>query len=130
MSGKSILIIEDEKPLADAVKAKLESQSFNVLTARTVEQALSYLGEMPVDGIWLDHYLLGKENGLDFIAKIKQSGSEWENLPVFVVSNTASEKNIQSYMRLGAKKYYVKAEHSLTEIINEIIDYLTNGEKE
>jgi len=126
--NKNILIVEDEKPLADAVRLKLEDAGFSVVTARSVEQALSYLGELAIDAVWLDHYLLGKENGLDFVAKIKQEGSVWESIPIFVVSNTASEQHVQSYLRLGAKQYYVKAEHSLSEIVEEITNYLKSEE--
>ena len=45
-NDKSILVIEDERPLADAIKAKLEQNGFAVTTARTVEQALNYLEEL------------------------------------------------------------------------------------
>ena len=62
-----------------------------------------------------------------FIAKIKTEGSKWNSVRVFVVSNTASDEHVQSYMRLGAKNYYVKAEHSLSDIIKEITSYLTSS---
>lgn len=127
MADKNILIVEDERPLAEAIKAQLEKLGFSVVTARTVDQALLHLEEVRIDAVWLDHYLLGKENGLDFIAKIKTEGSKWNSVPVFVVSNTASDEHVQSYMRLGAKNYYVKAEHSLSDIIKEITSYLTSS---
>jgi len=124
---KTILVIEDERPLVEAIKTKLENNGFAVTTVRTVEQALNYLEDLErVDAIWLDHYLLGKEDGLDFVSKIKQDGAKWKDIPIFVISNTASPKNVQSYIRFGVKKYYVKAEHRLDEIINEIKSFLDN----
>ncbi len=126
---KTMLVIEDERPLVEAIKHKLESNGFAVVTARTVEQALNYLEDLKqVDAIWLDHYLLGKEDGLDFVSKIKQDGAKWKNIPIFVVSNTASPKNVQSYIRFGVKKYYVKAEHRLDGIIDEIKSFLDHPE--
>ncbi|MEI7424776.1 MAG: response regulator, partial [Candidatus Staskawiczbacteria bacterium] len=60
LDKKTILVVEDEKPLMDAVKRKLEISGFYVVTARDVEQALGYLEDLEkVDLVWLDHYLLG-----------------------------------------------------------------------
>ncbi len=124
---KTILVVEDERPLAEAIKAKLEKSGFTVVTSRTVEQALNYLEEIKnIDVIWLDHYLLGKENGLDFVTKLKAHDGHWKNIPIFVVSNTASPDKVQSYIRLGVNKYYTKSDHRLEEIISEIKSFLEN----
>ena len=126
----TILVIEDERPLSEAIKMKLENNGFTVITARTVEQALNYLEDIEnIKAIWLDHYLLGKEDGLDLVSKIKQDGAKWKKLPIFVVSNTATPDKIQSYIRLGISKYYVKAEHRLDGIINEIKLFLDHPEE-
>ncbi len=127
---KTILVIEDERPLLEAIKTKLEKNGFEVTTARTVEQALNYLEDLErVDVIWLDHYLLGKEDGLDFVAKIKSHDGKWKHIPIFVVSNTASADKVQSYIQLGISKYFVKAEHRLDRIISEIKLFLDHPEE-
>jgi len=129
-AGKIILVIEDEKPLVHAVKTKLEKSGFEVASARTAAQALQYLEDGGrADGIWLDHYLLGKENGLDFVTTLKSHGGRWSAIPVFVVSNTASPDKVQSYIRFGVKKYYVKSEHRLDEIIADITRSLENPDE-
>lgn len=85
-----------------------------------MEQAINFLKDIEkVDIIWLDHYLLGKENGLDFVAKIKEDES-WKKIPIFIVSNTASQEKVASYMQLGIEKYYVKANYRLDDIIEDI----------
>lgn len=121
---KTILVVEDEQPLAEAIKKKLQLNSFSVVVARTVEQALQYLEEMKIDVVWLDHYLLGKENGLDLVARMKAEDSKWRAIPVFVVSNTASPEKVQSYIRLGISKYYAKADYRLDKIIEDIKEFL------
>ena len=127
---KTILVIEDEQPLVNAVKTKLEKSGFEVTSARTVAQAVHYLDDGGrADAIWLDHYLLGKENGLDFVTKLKAHNGRWSSIPVFVVSNTASPDKVQSYIRFGVKKYYVKSEHRLDEIIGDITHYLENPDE-
>ncbi len=126
---KSILIIEDERPLLSVVKGKFEINNFDVVTARSVAQALSYLENgVEVDVIWLDHYLFGKENGLDFVTKIKAENSTWKNVPIFVVSNTVTPDKVASYIYLGITKYYTKVDHPLNEIIDEVKKFvITNN---
>lgn len=59
---KTILVIEDERPLSKVIVDKLERAGFEVLTARTVDQGLEYIEEVSsIDVVWLDHYLFGKK---------------------------------------------------------------------
>ena len=123
--GKTILVLEDEQPLLEVIKAKLESCGFSVVTTRAVEQALNYLEDkVAVDAIWLDHYLLGKEDGLDFVTRLKQDGGKWKQIPIFVVSNTGSPDKVRSYLRLGINKYYTKVDYRLDQIIADIKEFL------
>ncbi|MFA6354848.1 MAG: response regulator [Candidatus Paceibacterota bacterium] len=125
-NNKVILVLEDERPLLEAIRLKLEKNGFEVVTARTVEQAKQYTEEIDhIDAIWLDHYLMGKENGLDFIAWCKEEdNAKCKEIPIFVVSNTASSEKVSTYMSLGAKKYFIKSNHRLDEIIKEIMETL------
>ena len=116
----TILLLEDEAPLRAAIKSRLETESFSVVLARTVNQALDYLKKgLPVDGVWLDHYLSGKQNGLDFVTKLRHDRI-WKNLPVFVVSNMASQDTIQAYLNLNVKKRYNKVDYRLDYIVADI----------
>jgi DNA-binding response OmpR family regulator len=117
-----ILVVEDEMPLLRAVQAKLERSDFDVVTARTVEQALEYLDDedVQIDAVWLDHYLLGKQSGIELVAKCKEEGSRSANIPIFLISNTASRDKVQTYLKLGVNNYYVKAQVRLDAIISDI----------
>lgn len=118
---KKILVVEDERPLVEAIKAKLEKNDFTVVTVGGVDQSLESLQKLKkIDAIWLDHYLLGKKNGLDLVTILKAQDGKLAKIPIFVVSNTTSPDKVQSYLKLGVSKYYVKAEHRLDEIIMEI----------
>lgn len=119
---KVILVVEDERPLAEAIKLTLEKNNFDVVTTRTVEQAKDYVDDLvKIDAIWLDHYLIGKETGLDFVSWCKNDKNiKCLNIPIFVVSNTASADKVTTYMSLGINKYFIKSNHKLNEIIEEI----------
>jgi DNA-binding response OmpR family regulator len=120
----NILVVEDEKPLADAIRSKLELNGFSVVQARSAEQALGYLGDLKIGVIWLDHYLFGQEDGLDLVVKIKQDDN-WKDIPIFVVSNTASADKVKSYLALGVSKYFTKSDFRLDQIILDIKNYLS-----
>lgn len=151
LEKKTILVIEDERPLLEVIHAKLEKCGFNVISARSVdqafyadvgkeglgvvtirsiEQALEHLEKLEhIDAIWLDHHLLGDEDGLDFVKKFKANGGRWKKIPVFVVSNAASPATVKSYINSGATKYYVKSDHRLDEIIADIESFLIHPPK-
>lgn len=117
---KTILIIEDDESLAEAIKHEFEVRGFQILLARNVSDALSFLEKgNSVDIVWLDHYLLGRANGLDFVARIKNH-EEWKNIPIFVVSNSSSGESVRSYVGLGVSQYYTKSDYDLAEIISDI----------
>jgi len=150
--AKTILVIEDERPLLEAINAKLEKNGFSVLSSRSVEeafggklvkddlgvvtvhniyQAFMYLETLEqVNAIWLDHHLLGEEDGLYFVKKIKANGGRSKSIPIFVVSNAASPKTVKSYIKAGVSKYYIKSDHRLDEIIEDIKSFLDHPKKE
>jgi CheY-like chemotaxis protein len=146
---KTILVVEDERALLNVVNKKLEKNGFNVITARSVDEvfsagssekdlgglsirtiykALDYLDDLrDIDAIWLDHNLLGKDNGIDLVIKLRANGKHWQKIPIFVISNTENPETIQSYLDLGKSKYYVKSNHRLDEIISDINSFLDDA---
>lgn len=122
---KIVLVIEDEQPLIEIIRRRLERDGFEIITARGFEQAKEYVESLgQVDAVWLDHYLLGRETGLDFLAYLK-SIPQYASIPVFVVSNTGSPDKKRAYLQLGVEKYYVKANHRLDEIVSDLKNVIT-----
>ena len=125
-SHKLVLVIEDEKPLLEPISEILKLNGFKVATARSVEEAESALDQNPNIGvIWLDHYLFGKEDGLDFVTKLKHAEEKYRHIPVFVVSNSTSGDKISAYLKLGIDEYYTKSKYRLDEIIADIKRHLS-----
>lgn len=123
----TILVVEDEKSLANIIKAKFDIKGFSVITAKDVDTALEILANQEsIEAIWLDHYLLGKLDGLNFVSMIKQHDSKWRSIPVFVVSNTVSPDKMQTYIGLGVEKYFIKSNNTLETIIDELLEFIKN----
>ncbi len=122
-----VLIVEDDAALLEAIHHKLELNGFKTLTAQSVEEAMRQLqGAENVSVVWLDHYLLGDEDGVDFVMRLKRV-KRFRSIPIFVVSNTASAQKVEKYLQLGIKKYYVKADHRLDKIVGDIRACLAEG---
>ena len=113
----TIMVVEDETLLLQAITKKLKLSELDVVSCASGQQALDYLGSMDElpDAIWLDYYLKDM-NGLAFMQTIKEN-PKWQNIPVVVVSNSASPEKVHNMLALGAKKYILKAEYRLDEII-------------
>lgn len=122
----TVLIVEDENLLLAAITKKLEVTGITPLSFAGGSEAIDYLNshqELP-DAIWLDYHLKDMD-GLMFMGKLKEN-DVWAHIPVVVVSNSASEEKVHSMLALGAKKYILKAEHRLDDIITVILDLINN----
>lgn len=120
------MVVEDETLLLQAITKKLKISGMDVLSCASGQQAIDYLkslDELP-DAIWLDYYLKDT-NGLAFMQELKQNAS-WTDIPVLVVSNSASPDKVHNMLGLGAKKYILKAEYRLDEIIAMIRDFIAD----
>ncbi len=120
----TIMVVEDENLLLQAITKKLKLSGMDVLSCSSGQQAVDYLknlDELP-DAIWLDYYLKDM-NGLAFMQELKENPA-WSRIPVIVVSNSASPDKVSNMLALGAKKYILKAEHRLDEIIVMIREFI------
>jgi CheY-like chemotaxis protein len=126
----TIMVVEDETLLLQAITKKLENGAITCVSCSGGNQAIDYLKSFPKmpDAIWLDYHLKDM-NGLSFMEVLKEN-EIWSKIPVFVVSNSASPEKVEGMLALGAKKYFLKAEHRLDELISFIKDFITKERDE
>ena len=98
-----ILIIEDEKNIADFVETVLNSRNYRVIKAYTGKEALSAITSHCPDVILLDLGLPDMD-GLDII----KQGREWAETPIVVISARTQEKEKVTALDLGADDYITK----------------------
>lgn len=123
VQNPSIMIVEDEKLLLDAISKKLTISKIKPIPCDSAEAALEKLheGKRP-DAIWLDYHLKGMD-GEAFVSKLLKDKS-FADIPVIVVSNSAPDKKIEGMLKLGVKQYLLKAEHRMDDITNIIKTYI------
>ena len=117
---KKILVVEDSKPLSNAVTIKLKSRGFKVLFASSLEDASKILDKnKKISAVWLDHWLKNNTNGLQVLDYVKNHDNH-KNVPVFLVSACGEEWS-EKYELQGITKRFVKSDHSMAEIADTIV---------
>lgn len=84
MSGEKILIVDDERAIADLLKLHLEEDGYVILTAQSVDKALKELEKGPVDLVMLDIRMPGKD-GFDFLKAVSTHHGR-PRMPVVVMT--------------------------------------------
>lgn len=119
---KTILVVEDEKNLLEAIKRKLEKENVNVLTAETGEEALAMLEKQKPDLVWLDILLPGI-NGLEVLRNIRNNPL-LKDLKAVAVSVSGGNDNIKEARALNVADYIVKSDNTLESIIRRVLSYI------
>ena len=122
---KKILLAEDDKFIAKAMKGKLERSGFEVLHARDGEEALSILKDTIPDIMLLD-LVMPKKGGFEVLAAINLD-EKVKGLPVIILSNLGQDSDIQKGKELGAVDYMVKANFAMKEVLEKIQFHLAKG---
>ncbi|MFA5746946.1 MAG: response regulator [Candidatus Paceibacterota bacterium] len=118
-----ILVIEDEKILAEMYKDKLEKEGFEIILAGDGEEGIKMMKEQRPSLALLD-LLMPNENGLELLKKQKED-PEISSIPVIVFSNFDDGETKRLTLSLGAKSYLIKSNHDPKEIVEEIKKYLS-----
>ncbi len=119
---KRILIIEDEKILMEMYSDKLRQEKLTIFCANDAETGLELAEKEQPDLIILD-ILLPKENGIDFLSKLRKN-PKTKNLTVVAFSNYDNPQTKKQAKKFGAKAYLIKTDYTPKEIVKKIKTYL------
>jgi two-component system, OmpR family, copper resistance phosphate regulon response regulator CusR len=99
-----ILIIEDERKLAEAIGEGLRGNGYEVALAHTGESGINHLYDHPVDLILLD-VMLPRVGGLEVLREIRRNGFK---IPVLILTSKGSVEDRVRGLDSGADDYLVK----------------------
>jgi two-component system nitrogen regulation response regulator NtrX len=100
----TLLVVDDEPQILQAVAGILQDEGFEVLTAPDGETALKVVADGPPDLVLLDIALPGKD-GLEILQELK---ARQPLLPVVMISAFGSVENAVKATRLGAYDFIEK----------------------
>ena len=122
MNPNKIMIVEDEETLALVLKEKFEKNHFSVKVVGDGAKAYSGAKSFKPDVVALD-LMLPNKNGLDILKEIMDDDAT-KRIPIIIISNLMDDTSIKTALKLGAKDYFVKADHSINEIFEKIKSYI------
>lgn len=115
---KKVLIVEDEKILADLLAKKLKEESYDISLAHDGQEAFRKIREEKPDLILLD-IIMPILSGLDFLKKIKKEDVK----KVIVVSVVKDKIRRKKAKEIGVKHYISKPfkKESLLKEVNKVL---------
>jgi len=119
---KKILLIEDEKVLAEMYKDRFIQEGFEVFLAFDSKEGLEMAKKEKPDLIVLD-ILLPKENGITFLTWLRKE-AEISSLTVVAFSNYDDPETKKQALQLGVKEYLIKTNYTPKGIVDKIKNYL------
>jgi len=114
MSDQTVLVVDDEEAIAEAVRARLQSEGFRVLVAGDGPQAIELHREEHPDLVVLDLMLPGMD-GLEVCKEIQRTS--WT--PVLMLTAKAEEADKVAGFAVGADDYLTKP-FSLRELASRV----------
>ena len=123
---KKILVVDDEPSILELIEYNLESNDYQVSTAKDGQEAFDKVNEQTFDLMLLDQ-MLPKMSGIEVLKKMRKSG----NLtPVIFLTAVDSEDNKIEGLVSGADDYVTKP-FSIKELLAriEVVLRRTSGEK-
>ena len=118
-----VLLIEDEKEVAELYRLKLTLDGYEVLTALSGQEGLEKAFKENPELIFLD-IKMPEMDGFEVLKKIRES-AKTKNTPVIILSNFDEQELIEKGLTLGANEYLIKSQFSPEEISNKVKDFVS-----
>jgi DNA-binding response OmpR family regulator len=106
VSMPTILIVEDEKNMAFALKEFFEAHEYKAFNVFNGLDGVRALRTMSIDLIITD-INMPEMNGLEFVSKVRAQPNG-ENMPIIVVSGNTDDQTVMRGLELGANDYVTK----------------------
>ena len=115
---KKILIVEDDKYLANAHRVKLTKSGFETMIAYDGNEAIKTCATFNPDIIILD-LIMPNKDGFTVIEELKND-PVMKTIPIIVTSNLSQQEDINRALNLGAVDYIVKSNIDLNDLLRKI----------
>ncbi len=115
---KTILVVEDETLMVNALKKKLEAEDFNVLVAKDGSEGLNIALEKHPDLVLLD-VILPVMDGMTALKNLR-ADSWGKDVPVIILTNLSRAATIEESKKKGVNTYLVKTDWKLAEVVQKV----------
>ncbi|WP_313351153.1 response regulator, partial [Exiguobacterium sp.] len=120
MTERKILVVDDELPIADILKFKLEKEGYQVAIANDGVEALEKFEEFKPDLMLLD-IMLPLMDGMEVCREVRKTSK----IPIIMLTAKDSEIDTVLGLELGANDYVTKP-FSSRELLARVKVHLRN----
>ena len=115
---KRIVLVEDEKTLANLIEIGLKKEGFEVKTARDGKKGLRLILDEKPDLVLLDLMLPGMK-GFEILERLKEDGI-LPNLAIVIISNSGEQIEIERAVEMGVRDYLIKVNFNPNEVVDKV----------
>lgn len=111
-----IALVEDERPILEMYRMKLEAAGFQVFTAENGIEGLKIIKEHRPDAVLLD-LRMPEIDGYEMLKKLREQG---DNTLVIILTNLSQHEAPHDLRFLKVEKYIVKAHSTPSQVVEEV----------
>ena len=122
---QTILVVEDDKSLRDALVEKLAHEGYRALEAVDGEEGFkSALTHTPA--LILLDILMPKKDGLTMLKELRAASDYGKSVPIIILTNLSadSEKTVSAVLETEPSYYLVKSDWKIQEIVDKVNEHL------
>lgn len=125
ISNNKVLVVDDDRDICNAIKALLDFEGFEVITAANGQEAMEMLDDVEPSLILLD-LNMPVMDGYTFNAKL-QDHNVLRNIPVIIVTATKNHRSIDGIKAVIQKP--LDLDHFLTVVMEHCIPEITKAKE-
>ncbi|MEK7459483.1 MAG: response regulator [Patescibacteria group bacterium] len=122
---KKILIVDDDGFLLDMYALKFSQHNFEVYTAMNGIQVLEKIKDGLIPDVILIDIIMPEMDGFEVLEKMSID-KLCEKTVKIILSNKSQQSDIDRGNSLGVSGYIVKANSTPAEVIDQVVEILTN----
>ncbi len=114
--AKTILIVEDETAMRQALGDKFKNSGFNVFTAPDGEEGLAVATKEKPDLVMLD-ILMPKMDGITLTKNLREGSSWGKEVPIVMLTNLTDPDSVSDVASYGVFDFLVKTDWRLDDVV-------------
>lgn len=115
---KTILIVEDDGILLEALENKFMHEGFDVLSAKNGLEGLNILSDKKIDLILLD-IVMPIMDGLTMLKKLRETKLERQP-EVIMLTNLSGADSMSEAIANGSYDYLIKADWKIEDLVKKV----------
>ncbi len=120
-TGKTLLLVDDDKFLRDMYAIKFREHGFTVEEAEGGGEALDRIKGGLAPAIIIFDIVMPGMDGYEFLEGLKAAGVE-DGVTKIALSNQGQDSDVEKAMSLGASGYIVKANTVPSEVVARVLE--------